>query len=61
MAIVRAVGASANSVSLAGKDTAARIQAAMVLAIEKAQAEGISDQAEIRRRMMAARAAVKTV
>jgi hypothetical protein len=50
---------SAHSSLGGGLSLAAQIEAAMVEAIKQAQAEGITDQDEIRARMLAARAAVK--
>jgi hypothetical protein len=50
---------SASSRMGGGLSLAAQIEAAMVEAIKQAQAEGITDQDEIRARMLAAREAVK--
>lgn len=58
MPIVEAVGAGVASVS--GRSSLVkRIEQAMTDAIRDAYRDGISDPAEIRRRMMAARAAAK--
>jgi hypothetical protein len=57
--IVTAVGVSSSSLSRAGSAAAAEIEAAMVKAIETANAEGINDPDEIKRRMTAARNEVR--
>lgn len=56
--IASAVGVSSSSLNPAHKSLAARVQAAMVAAVERACADGLrtdEDAAEIRSRMMAAR------
>jgi hypothetical protein len=58
--IVEAVGVSANALNPAGRPLAGAIQAAMTAAAQHARrVDKITDPAEIRARMLAARAAVK--
>ena len=57
--IVSAVMASSGSISPGGMARAMLIQDAMTEAIKQAQAEGVTDPAEIKRRMLEARERVK--
>lgn len=56
---MEAVGAGSMAISPRHGSLAKRVEQAMVEAIRDAYASGITDAAEIRRRMMAARAAVQ--
>lgn len=56
--IVEAVGVSANSVSPAGRSRAKEIEAAMSDAVRQCYADGITDPAKMKERMMAARQAL---
>ena len=56
--IVSAVGASANTLAPGGRPLAQRIEQAMSDAVTRAMGEGVTDPAEIKAQMMAARAEV---
>lgn len=54
MGIVRAIGIAVGA-NFATEEHRQHIQTMMLAAAQKAQAEGVADQTEIRRRMLAAR------
>lgn len=55
MPIVEAVGVSVNALDPARRQLAKRIEEAMTRAVRDAQAEGVTDADELKRRMSAAR------
>jgi len=57
--IVEAVGVSANALDPARRPLAKQIEEAMSQAVRDAQAEGVTDADELKRRMSAARARVR--
>lgn len=61
--IAEAVGTSvrATTPNKSGRSLSQTMEAAMVEAINKAQTEGVTDPKEIRKRILAAREAVKSV
>ncbi len=56
--VVEAVGVSANSLSHAGRSRAKEIEAAMSAAVNQCFADGVTDPAKMKERMMSARQAV---
>ena len=56
--IVAAVGLSANALDPANRPRAQHIEQAMSQAVREATAEGVTDPAEIKRRLMTARASL---